>query len=191
MCKKDEMKNKCFNCENDNNVDAKYCSFCGYKLEVLKDELVCNETKEDLKKENKPKKRFNVKFFFAFIISFLFTFYFSNNFFYPSIDKKIALLADEINKTCPISVDQFTTLKNVVPLPNKTLQYNYILVGITKAEVKMDTVKKYIFPNILENIKTNPQMEEFRKNNINFNYHYVDKNGVFVTDYKVTPEMYN
>jgi hypothetical protein len=87
-------------------------------------------------------------------------------------------------------VDEYTTLKNVVVLPNKTIQYNYTLVGITKAEVKIDTVKKYFFPGVLQNVKTNPVMKLFRDNKVTINYSYSDKNGEFVIDYVIKPEMY-
>jgi len=98
--------------------------------------------------------------------------------------------ANEFNKTCPMNIDEYTTLKNVIALPNKTLQYNYVLVGITKAEVKLDTVKKYIFPQVLQNAKTNPGMKLFRENKVTLNYSYSDKNGKFVTNYIIKPEMY-
>ena len=75
-------------------------------------------------------------------------------------------------------------------MPKKTIQYNYILIGITKAEVNLDTVKKYVFPGVLQNAKTNPGMKLFRDNNVTLNYYYSDKNGAFVTEYIVKPEMY-
>jgi hypothetical protein len=114
----------------------------------------------------------------------------TQSFFKPSFDKQLVEFANEFNKNCPMNIDEYTTLKNAVALPNKTIQYNYILVGITKAEVKIDTVKKYVFPGVLQNVKSNPEMKFFRDNKVTLNYYYSDKNGEFVTQYVVKPEMY-
>ena len=97
--------------------------------------------------------------------------------FKSSIDTKLAEFANQFNKTCPMTIDQYTTLKNVVALPDKTIQYNYILIGINKSEVKLDTVKKYLFPGVLQNAKTNPGMKLFRENKVTINYYYSDQNG--------------
>lgn len=117
-------------------------------------------------------------------------FFVTQSFFKPSFDKQLVEFANEFNKNCPMNLDEYTLLKNVVALPNKTVQYNYTLIGMTKAEVKIDTVKKYVFPALLLNLKSNPDMKFFRENKVTLNYYYSDKNGAFVTKYVVTPEMY-
>ncbi|MEO7978763.1 MAG: hypothetical protein ABI657_16580 [Flavobacterium sp.] len=144
---------------------------------------------EDLKAK-KSKRKFDTKTFIGFIIGFIIMFFVTQSLFKPSIDKQLVEFANEFNKTCPINIDEYTTLKNIAVLPNKTVQYNYVLVGIAKADVKMDTVKKYIFPGILQNVKTKPGMKLFRDNKITLNYYYSDKNGEYVTQYIVKPEMY-
>lgn len=182
------MKNICSNCETENDVNAKYCSACGYKLPII--EKPNNSTETEPKKTIKPKRKFDLKTFLGFVVGFIIMFFVTQSLFKPSIDKQLADFANEFNKNCPMNIDQYTTLKNVVALPNKTIQYNYILVGITKAEVKLDTVKKYVFPQVLQNAKTNPGMKLFRENRVTLNYSYSDQNGEFVTEYIVKPEMY-
>jgi len=59
---------------------------------------------------------------------------------------------------------------------------------MTKAEVKIDTLKKYIFSAALENVRSNPQMKTFRNNEVTINYHYSDKNGTFIVEYIIKPE---
>ena len=39
--------------------------------------------------------------------------------------------ASEINKTCPIMVDQYTQLDNALALPDNSFQYNYTLIDIS------------------------------------------------------------
>ncbi|WP_187294261.1 hypothetical protein [Olleya sp. ITB9] len=55
----------------------------------------------------------------------------------------------------------------------------------------MDTVNKYIRPNIIENVKNSPDLKTYRDNNISLDYRYYDKNGVFTMEISVTPELYN
>ncbi|MHC0440951.1 zinc-ribbon domain-containing protein [Flavobacterium sp. 3-210] len=182
------MKNICSNCEAENEINSKYCSVCGYKLPLLEDQNV--KTKIEQTKVTKPKRKFDLKTAIGFIVGFIIMFFVTQSFFKPTFDKQLVEFANDFNKNCPMNIDEYTTLKNVVALPNKTVQYNYILVGITKAEVKIDTVKKYVFPGVLQNVKTNPEMKFFRDNKVTLNYYYSDKNGEFVTQYVVKPEMY-
>lgn len=181
------MTNKCSNCETENSKTAKYCSVCGFKLPILEAQ---NDLFEVSKKTVKNSKRLNIKSSLGFAVGFVVMFFLTQYLFKPSIDEELVEFSNEFNKNCPMNVDQYTTLKNTVALPNKTLQYNYILEGMTKTEVNLDTVKKYVFPGILENVKTNPDMKLFRDNEVTLNYYYMDKNGVFVTEYKIKPEMY-
>jgi hypothetical protein len=182
------MKNICSNCQAENDGNAKYCSICGYKLPIIENQNVKKEI--DQLKAIKPKRKYDLKTFIGFIIGFIVMFFVSQSLFKPSFDKQLAGIAIEMNKSCPMNIDEYTTLKNVVALPNKTLQYNYILIGITKEEVKLDTVKKYFFPGVLQNAKTNPGMKLFRDNKVTLNYYYSDKNGEFITEYTLKPEMY-
>jgi hypothetical protein len=98
--------------------------------------------------------------------------------------------ASEINKTCPIMVDQYTRLDNVLAMPDNACQYNYTLVNIDKSEVNLDIVKKYIKPGLINNVKTSPDLKIYRDNKTTMVYNYRDKNGVFILKYSVTPDMY-
>lgn len=108
----------------------------------------------------------------------------------PSFDKVMMQAASELNKTCPIMVDEYTRLDNAVALPGNVFQYNYTLVSITKAEVNLDTVKKYIEPAIVNNVKTSPDLKIYRDNKTTMTYYYKDKDGEFVHQFSVTPDQY-
>lgn len=182
------MQITCTNCQAENESSSKYCNICGFQLPVV----AIPEVEEviDKGKMTKDKRKFDLKTFLGFIVGFIVMFFVAQSLFKPSIDTKLADFADEFNKTCPMTVDEYTTLKNVVALPNKTIQYNYVLVGINKADVQLDTIQKYFFPTVLENVKTNPGMQLFRENEVTLNYYYSDQNGVFVTQYVIKPDMY-
>ncbi|RKR09239.1 hypothetical protein C8C83_0859 [Flavobacterium sp. 90] len=181
------MKTICSKCEAENDSSLKYCSNCGYELSGNEKENITPEIKKEI--PVKSERKFSLKTFLGFIVGFAVMFFVTQSLFKPSIDKQLTEIANEMNKSCPIRVDEYTTLKSVVALPEKTIQYNYIL-GLTKAEVKLDTVKKYIFPGVLQNVKNSPEMKPFRDNKVTLNYHYTDKNGDFVTEYIVKPELY-
>ncbi len=107
-----------------------------------------------------------------------------------TFDKAMMEAASELNKACPIMVDQDTRLDNAVALPDNIFQYNYTLVNLDKSEVNIDTVKKYIEPEIINNVKTNPDLKTYRENKVTMAYNYKDKNGVFVLKISVTPDLY-
>lgn len=106
-----------------------------------------------------------------------------------NFDDVLAQTASDLNKTCPMLVDEYTRLDNAVALPNKTFQYNYTLVKNTIDEVNVEDIAsmKGQFTNV---IKTNPDMKHFRDNNVTINYNYTDKEGVFITKISITPEEY-
>ncbi|KAA5536117.1 zinc ribbon domain-containing protein [Taibaiella lutea] len=186
------IEKKCPNCQTNNISNARYCSGCGYELPKIEQEIP-NDSKVNVlpsaSKSEKTKKRMALIFGIigAAFGSFVAQHYFFDN---SSFDKKMMQVASEINKTCPIMVDQFTRLDNTLSLPNNTFQYNYTIVGVAKSEVNIDTVKKYIEPTLLNNVKTSPDMKIFRDNKMTLVYNYRDKNGEHVWKFSVTPEMY-
>lgn len=184
------MKQICSNCNTANDETSKYCSACGYKM-LITDVDTSIEESIPIESE-KIKKKLGIKKILGFVVGFFVMFYISQYFFSSSkdIDKQLSIVSSQINKNCPIVVDQYLTLDNTMTYPNRTLQYNYSIVEYDKSEINLDTVKKYIFTGILENIKSNPDMNELKANKVIFNYYYKDKNGEFVTKYVVTPEMY-
>ena len=59
-----------------------------------------------------------------------------------------------------------------------------------KAEINLDTVKKYFEPGLINNVKTNPDLKTYRDNKTTMIYSYRDKKGEFVVKFSVTPDMY-
>ena len=182
------MKIVCSNYETENEKTSKFCSVCGHKISNAE-----IETKsEPMNVEIKMKNKLNIKTVIGVVLGFFVTFYLTQYFFKPSnyIDEVLVKVSSEINKNCPLIIDQYLTLDNTAAYPNKTLQYNYTIVDYEKSEINLDTVKKYVFGGVLENIKNNPDMRTLKDNKVTFSYYYKDKNGKFVTKYVVKPEMY-
>ncbi len=180
---------QCNKCGADNKLSSRYCSQCGYELPGINAETQVSESNDDVHKLRRNKRLGSI----IGVIVFVFVSFAIQQIFFksPSFDKILVNTASEINKTCPLQVDQYTRLDNTVALPNNTFQYNYTLINTSKSEVNIDTVKKYIEPDIINNVKTSPDLKLFRDNHTTMVYNYRDKNGEFVHKIVITPEMYN
>jgi hypothetical protein len=179
---------KCSNCETENQSNSKYCKNCGKELPKVTIETKIEAVPTPANKLNKSKLLGVIFSVVGGIIGYLAVqfLFFSK----PSFDKVMMETANTINQSCPIMIDKATRLDNTLALPEKVFQYNYTLVELTKAEIQIEELRKYLEPNILNNAKTNPDMKFCRDNKATFDYYYKDKNGEFVFEYKVTPEMY-
>lgn len=112
-------------------------------------------------------------------------------FFKPiSFDKAMMEAASELNKSCPLMVDQETRLDNAVALPDNIFQYNYTLVSLTKDSVDIEYLQKYLEPVITNNVKTNPDLKSYRDNKVTMAYYYKDKFGIYLFKISVTPDSY-
>ena len=123
------MKNICSNCEAENDSISKYCSVCGHQLPVAAHDVTPTTDTTQQKKAPKQDKNFSLKTILGFIIGFAIMFFVSRQLFSPSsIDKQLVEMSNEVNKNCPMRMDQYTSLKNVMVLPDKTIQYNYLML---------------------------------------------------------------
>src|SRR5260221_1169152 len=116
---------------------------------------------EKTEDQNKTKKIVGI---IVGVVAFVLSYFVVQQFFFktPSFDKAMMEAASELNKTCPVMVDKETRLDNAVAMPDNIFQYNYTLVNLNKADVNIDTVKKYIEPGIINNVKTNPDLKNYR-----------------------------
>jgi len=180
--------NRCDRCGADNLSISKYCSSCGYELPKVTSEQVVSDIPAKKAKRKYTKSQIVgiiVGTVVAAIVSVLVQQWLS-----PTIDKVMMKTASELNKTCPIMLDADTRLDNVLALPNKTFSYNYTLVNYEKEMVDTIALKNYLMPNIINNIKTNPEMKFVRDAGVIMKYYYKDKNGNYLLSIIATPEQY-
>lgn len=135
-------------------------------------------------------KKGNILGFAVGAIAFALAFYGVQQLFKPDLEKELKKVAKEINSQSPMQVDQLTRLDSASSKGGTNLIYYYTLLQTENSEVNLDTVNKYIRSGIIENVKTHPDLKVFRDNNITLDYNYYDRNGDFVTEISVTPEMY-
>ncbi|UII27926.1 hypothetical protein LVD15_05760 [Fulvivirga maritima] len=84
-------------------------------------------------------------------------------FMQPDLEKQLAQGVKEINEKALMLVDDFTRLDSAGSRGKSEFIYYYTFVGVEKEEVNVDTVTKYIRPNIINNAKSSSDMEFFRK----------------------------
>ena len=108
----------------------------------------------------------------------------------PSYNKVMMEIASELNKTCPFMVDRETRFDNAIALPENIFQYNYSLVNAEKASVNSDEIRSHLEPNLINFVKTSPQMKIQREYKTTLNYYYKDKNGEYLFLISITPDKY-
>ena len=182
-------KIQCDKCGADNFSSSKYCSTCGYELP---------KTIVEYAPQGKPvkvKRKMTMAQIIGLIVgigvaSIASTFVQKCVFPKPTIDKVLVEVANTMNKTLPMMFDADTRGDNIMALPNKTLVYNYTLVNYENGMIDTVVVKNALEPNIINGIKTSPEMKYLRDNNVTFQYRYKDKNGNYMFSIIVTPERY-
>ncbi len=107
-----------------------------------------------------------------------------------AFDKELVKAASELNAMCPMMVDSETRLDNSMSLPGKIFQYNYTLVNTAVSDIDVEEFINFMEPNLVNNAKTNPQMQSFRDYKVTMEYNYKDKDGKFITTIKITPDQY-
>lgn len=108
----------------------------------------------------------------------------------PTFDKMLMKVASELNENCPIMVDAETRLDNAVTLPDKVFQYNYTLINLHIDSINIPDFEEYMKPQILNNVKTNPDLKLFRENEVTMSYYYKDSKGAFVSKITISPDQY-
>lgn len=108
----------------------------------------------------------------------------------PTFDEQLMKISSEINKSCPFMVDQDTRLDNTMGGPGKSITYNYTLVNYLEADINSDELRKYITPQLINNIKTNDDMKTFRENKVSLKYNYKDKLGKPILSVTISPSDY-
>lgn len=128
----------------------------------------------------------------SFAITFVIAFFAVQHFFFndKNLEERLTDAAREVNNISPKMVDEYSRLDSASAVSDQIFKYHYTLVNMSKTEVNSDTVEKYIRPGIIENVKTSPDLKDFRDNKITMSYNYYDKNGDFVLNIDVSPEMY-
>ncbi|MCL1934350.1 MAG: hypothetical protein FWF53_11135 [Candidatus Azobacteroides sp.] len=193
----------CNRCGAENPSYSKYCRGCGYELPKI---VVENTVPE--KPVGPAKKKVALSLTIGLVIGGLFigiiigtligataSFVYFNGANQSSqsssaFDKPLLETTDRINRNLPVMIDSETRLDNMITLDKKTFQYNYTLVNMEKGKVDTIAMKNKLEPLIINGVKTSPDAEYQRKNEMTLVHYYKDKNGNYLFSVIVTPDKY-
>ncbi len=207
----------CSKCGHFNEVKSEYlvfCTKCDKKLdnnysdwiirnsdktfEDFKNQVCTTNVEEPVKINTTKNKVKGLKYWIGFTVAFA-IFYAVGHFAgqaiidvfkKPVLEKNLVEAANLINKNCPMMIDSETRLDNAIAIPNNIFQYNYTLINMVKESINIDEMRQYLEPNIINFVKTQPDMKTMRDNKTTVNYSYKDKEGVFLMTISVKPEQY-
>lgn len=140
--------------------------------------------------EKSPKP--NITTIAAYAVAFAATFFLIQYFFFqePSAEDYLQRAATEVNKSCPMMVDQETRLDGAEALPGNVFQYNYTLINMVAEGVNIEGIKEILEPQITRQVVKNEQLQVFRDREVTMAYRYHDRNGAFLFDIQVRPDKY-
>lgn len=96
---------------------------------------------------------------------------------------------EKFNKELPQQLDEITRIDSI-SLPSDKILIYYLTVDVPKDEISPDYMKESVAPNILNIIRTEPNLDIFRKRETTWYYKYYDNRGSMFFEYVITPEMY-
>ena len=102
----------------------------------------------------------------------------------------LRLMADQLNRQCPMTIDAETRLDRVEVMPGNGLAYNYTFINKSASSVDTASMQQALKPGILSNLKSNAAFQYFRDNKITMIFNYADKDGVFLFSMAFTSDEY-
>jgi hypothetical protein len=108
-----------------------------------------------------------------------------------STKQKIQLLVDEINKNLPQRTSKYLTLNSVSN--TSSFQKYEITYFYTYNDLKNNILfdEKQIKKTGINFIKTNPQLNFYKKNKVNFSFIYLDKDGTYIGKIEISDKDYS
>jgi hypothetical protein len=105
----------------------------------------------------------------------------------PSTETTLLQISNEFNRHCPLMVDKLTRFDNT-SVDDKEFRFSYTITNLVKDSVNITDLKNYLEPLVHHGIEKYPQAEFFKRNHITISCLYKDRNGVPLTEIKVSPE---
>ena len=107
-----------------------------------------------------------------------------------SNENTIAERATIMNKDCPFTFDSNTRLDSVSSPEKNVLRQNYTLLNDSKSDIDTEAFQNLFKPEFKKNLKSQNQIEYFKKYNAKLVYRFYDKDKNLVTDIILNPNEY-
>lgn len=110
-----------------------------------------------------------------------------------TIDQELKEAAATMNKLGPQVMSKGIRLDSTSAAGNKSFKYSYTLMEDVKesvTETEISHFKSEAKESAVNAVKTSPDMQIFRDNDITLTYVYYDKNGKLTADFSISPSEY-
>ena len=112
-----------------------------------------------------------------------------------SHNQSLNSISTMLNHQLPTMLDETTRLDSTSVEDGELFVYSYTLVGVTTTEIEDGTFKKVftkqMYPQLLNNYRTSPDMKLFRDLNAELLYVYRDEDGTVLEKITVSPSDFS
>ncbi|WP_185155718.1 hypothetical protein [Dysgonomonas sp. 521] len=105
-----------------------------------------------------------------------------------SIESRLQTIAKETNKDCPKILDNWTRLDSCVAVGGSDFEYHLTIMQIVIADTT--NFKTQLKPQLVQVLKTMPDLKIFRDNDITVKYTYNDADGKYIFSEVIAPQEY-
>ncbi len=98
--------------------------------------------------------------------------------------------AKEMNRKCPLIVQEGVRLDSTSAGPGKRFTYNYTLITQSRDSIDAKSMGNRLRPNLTNNLRTSKSLEILRKNKPDVNYRFFDRKGRLVLTILIRAEDY-
>ncbi len=181
----------CSNCFANNSPYNKYCSECGHTLPKTEAPVIPAQAEVQKKSWSKNKVNNWIAASAGMVFAGTVLTLFLMGVFSGQVGNAVLhSVSNEFNKQCPIMVDEVTRVDRSEVLPHNTIQYNCTVLGAFAEDFNPEEFTNEVKPNIIENLKSNPQMMVFNEVGATINYAYFDEQGSYIATISIKPEEY-
>lgn len=104
--------------------------------------------------------------------------------------KTLASATELINDRCPEWVDSESRLDSVLLSKEGQVFYYYSLPTRESNFINATSFTAFLLPEIIDNVRSNPDLRMHRDSSLTFVFNYRDQNGESITEFMVGPERY-
>jgi len=109
---------------------------------------------------------------------------------HPTKPTTLASATKLINDRCPEVVDPETRLDSVWLSQENQLIYYYTLPNKESSSINPSAFHAYLLTEIIDNVRSNPDLRMHRDSSLIFVFSYRDKAGEMITEFEVGPGRY-
>lgn len=107
----------------------------------------------------------------------------------PPFETLMIQAAHAVNAQCPCLVDSLTRLDNAMVLAGNIFQYAYTL-DLRPDPVELRRLQESLFPRLVNQVRTTPALEPYRRHKVTMVYSYRDPDGVHLFEFHIGPDLY-